>query len=166
MKPLRAARLIARVDAKARHPHQIVAAKKHRQALPLPRRQRRLLEEILQRPARALRIGLQAFAAFAQANPEGIFPRRIKCDSFAAPFTKTNFSAKARNRQTRLARPAHRSEVGWRRSVGDDAIAVNPEDNAVVLEPRSGTVGAELPEHLDELGLARRAQAFREQELA
>src|SRR5256885_4225128 len=48
-------------------------------------------EEILQRASRPLRIGLKALAALAQANPERRFPRRIKCDSFAAAFAKANF---------------------------------------------------------------------------
>src|SRR5437773_10398813 len=73
-------RLIVRIDAQSRRPHQIVAAKQQRQPVALPRRHARFLEQVLQSAARPPPIGLEPFASRAQSHGDAALPELARSE--------------------------------------------------------------------------------------
>src|SRR5688572_30553055 len=148
-------RLVAAIDAKPGHPHHVFAAHEHGQPIALPWRHAGLLEKVFQRAPRPARVGLQPLAAGAQPDRERL---GIGGNAFAARAPEAQLAAERRDRKLRLALPRDRRER-TRGAIGDDPAAVDAQPRTVVLDERAASARRELLQHLDELGLARRAQA-------
>src|SRR5882672_4599738 len=137
-------RLKASVDAEARNPNEVVAAEQERQALALPGRHARLLEEILERAARTARIGLEALATSAKAHAQRLVLER---DAFAARLAKAQLAAERWQPEQGFAFPFLPGELRRRIGIEKHFASVHPQPCAVVLDQRARAAGGELLQH-------------------
>ena len=128
-------RLPRDVDADARHRDQHVAGDDERERVALPRRQRRLAQDRLQRAARAVARELQALAAAAAGGSRAPTPIRVDVDAAAVDRLEAELAVRA----TRPPRsPCHATRVVGRRGrVHGDAPAMAADDRAGVRQARS-----------------------------
>src|SRR6185503_1182839 len=134
------------------------------QLLALPRRHAGFLEQILQRAARPARIRLQALAPRAQPDHESFHEALI--DALPVRAAEAQLPAERGQREPPLAAPGDGAEFARRLPLKANFAPIQPQPRAVVLDERARPARAELAQHLDQLRLARRLQAFGREELA
>ena len=119
-------RLDTGVDAEPGHPDEIVAAENSGRRSRCHGRHARFLEQVFQRAARALRVGLQALAARAQPHAPTPFSARDRClrpRSAKSPAPPPERG----NSQLRLAMPRDRAKEHLASIVQRHFAAVQPQ---------------------------------------